>query len=140
MVYRVADSGVAPVTDNKGQQTTAASPTNKGLGIFTHIGISPETSSFSNFYIDGGLTYKGLVPTRDNDVFGVAAAYGHLSDNAQDNEGRSNPDYEIVLEATYQIELASWLSVQPDLQYVIHPSGTNIANPLVLGARTTVFF
>ena len=29
---------------------------------------------------------------------------------------------------------------QPDLQYVIHPSGTHIANALVLGARTTVSF
>ena len=140
MLYRVADSDVAPVSDNKGQQTTAASPTNKGLGIFTHIGFSPQTSSFINFYIDGGLTYKGLIPTRDNDVLGVAFAYGHLSNNPPDNEGRSNPGYEIVLEATYQIEVVSWLSLQPDLQYVIHPSGTNIANALVLGARTTVSF
>jgi hypothetical protein len=30
--------------------------------------------------------------------------------------------------------------VQPDVQYVIHPSGTDIANALVLGARTTMFF
>jgi hypothetical protein len=29
--------------------------------------------------------------------------------------------------------------LQPDLQYVIHPSGTNIANALVLGARTSFF-
>src|SRR5262249_20067010 len=130
----------APVTDNKGQQTTATSRTNKGLGIFTHIGISPETSSFINFYVDGGLTYKGLVPTRDNDVLGMAIAYGHLSDNPQDNDGRSNPGYELVLEATYQIELTPWLSLQPDVQCVIHPSGTNIANALVLGARTTLSF
>ena len=140
MLYRVADSDVALVTDNKGQQTAATSPTNKGLGIFTHIGLSPQTSSFINFYIDGGLTYKGLIPTRDNDVLGVAFAYGHLSNNPQDNEGRSNPGYEIVMEGTYQIEFAPWLSLQPDLQYVIHPSGTNIANALVLGARTTISF
>ena len=139
MLYRVADS-VAPVRDNKGKQTIGASPTNKGLGIFTHIGLSPQTSSFINFYVDGGLTYKGLIPTRDNDVLGAAFAYGHLSNNPQDNEGRSNPGYEIVLEATYQIEVVSWLSLQPDLQYVIHPSGTNIANALVLGVRTTVSF
>ena len=93
-----------------------------------------------NFYIDGGLTYKGLIPTRDNDVLGLAVGYGHLSDSAQDNEGRSTPGYEIVLETTYQIELATWLSLQPDVQYVIHPSGTNIPNALVLGARTTMSF
>jgi porin len=140
MLYREAHSDVAPVTDNNGQQTSAASPSNQGLGIFTHVGLSPQNSSFINFYIDGGVTYKGLIPARDNDVFGVAVGYGHLSHNALDNEGRSNPGYEIVLETTYQIELATWLSFQPDLQYVIHPSGTNIANALVLGARTTLSF
>jgi porin len=140
MLYRVADSGFAAATDNKGQQSTTASPTNKGLGIFTHIGFTPPISSFMNFYIDGGLTYKGLIRARDNDVLGAAIAYGHLSNDPQDNEGRSNPGYEIVLEATYQIELAPWLSVQPDVQYVIHPSGTDIPNALVLGARTTLSF
>ena len=28
-----------------------------------------------NFYVDGGLNYNGLIPTRDNDVLGVAFAY-----------------------------------------------------------------
>lgn len=140
MLYRVADSNFVPVADDKGQQPTAASPTNKGLGIFTHIGFSPQTSSFINFYIDGGLSYKGLIPTRDNDVVGMTVAYGHLSNNPQDNEERSNPGYEIVLEATYQMELTPWLSLQPDVQYVIHPSGTDIANALVLGAQATVSF
>lgn len=46
----------------------------------------------------------------------------------------------IVLEATYQIMLTPWLSLQPDIQYVIHPSGTNIPNALVLGARTAMSF
>ena len=140
MLYRVPWPNSGPDVDNKSKQTTAASLTNKGLGIFTHIGLSPQNSSIINFYIDGGLNYKGLIPSRDNDVLGVAVAYGHLSSNPQSNQGRSNPSYEILLEATYQIELTTWLSVQPDLQYVIHPSGADIANALVLGARTTVSF
>jgi len=44
------------------------------------------------------------------------------------------------VEGTYQIEFAPWLGLQPDVQYVIHPASTNIANALVLGARTTVSF
>jgi porin len=140
MLYREAHSDVAPVTDNKGEQTSAATPTNQGLGIFTHIGLSPQNSSFINFYIDGGLTYKGLIPTRDNDVLGIAVGYGHLTNDPQNNQGTSNPGYEMIFETTYQIELASWLSLQPDFQYVIHPSGTNIPNALVLGARTTLSF
>jgi len=140
MLYRVPRSDSLPVTDNKGQRPTPVSPTDKGLGAFTHIGLSPQNSSFINFYIDGGLTYKGLIPSRDNDVLGVAVGYGHLKNNPQDNKGGSNPNYEMGLEAAYQIELATWLSLQPDLQYVIHPSGTNNANALVVGARTILSF
>ena len=140
MLYRVSPPNSAPVVDNKATQTAAASVADKGLGAFTHVGLSPQNSSFINFYIDGGLNYKGLIPTRENDILGAAVAYGHLNNDPQNDDGRSNPGYEIVLEATYQIELSPWLSVQPDLQYVIHPSGTNIANALVLGARTTVSF
>ena len=140
MLYRVPQRDSAPGVDNKSKQTTVASVADKGLGVFTHVGLSPQNSSFINFYMDGGLNYKGLIPTRDNDLLGVAVAYGHLNNDPQNNEGRSNPGYEIVLEATYQIELTPWLSVQPDLQYVIHPYGTDIANALVLGARTTMSF
>ena len=140
MLYRVPQPGGAPVVSNNRKQTAAPSQTNKGLGIFTHIGLAPRNSSVINFYFDGGLNYKGLIPTRDNDVLGVAFAYGHLNNNPQGNDGSSNPGYEIVLEATYQMELTPWLSLQPDVQYVIHPSGTDIANALVLGAQATVSF
>jgi porin len=140
MLYRVPRPDSTSVLRNNSKQTTVASGTDEGLGIFTHIGFGPQSSSLINFYFDGGLNYKGIIPTRNNDVLGVAFAYGHLSNNPQDNEGSSTPGYEIVLEATYQMELTQSLTLQPDLQYVIHPSGTNIANALVLGAQATVSF
>jgi porin len=140
MLYRVPQSASVPVIANSGKQTAAPSLTDKGLGAFTHIGLAPRNSSVINFYVDCGLNYKGLIPTRDNDVLGVAFAYGHLNNNPKNAEENSIPGYEIAIEATYQIELTSWFSLQPDLQYVLHPSGTDIANALVLGARATISF
>ena len=70
----------------------------------------------------------------------MAFAYGHLSNNLQENEGGSFPGYEMLLEATYQMELTPWLTLQPDVQYVIHPSGADIPNARVLGAQATVSF
>ena len=139
MLYRVRRPDFT-TPDNKNNQTASVSVTNKGLGAFTHVGIAPRNSSLINFYIDGGLTYKGLIPSRDSDILGFAIAYGHLSNDPAQSQGTSDRGYEIVFEATYQIELTAYLSLQPDLQYVIHPSGTDIANALVLGARTTVSF
>jgi porin len=140
MLYRVPRADSPPPVNGKNTQTVTGPVTNKGLGAFIHIGFAQPDSSFVNFYIDGGLNYQGLIPTRDNDILGVAVAYGHLGTCSQDSDDRANPGYEVVLETTYQIELTPWLSLQPDVQYVIHPSGTNLPNALVLGARTTMSF
>lgn len=46
---------------------------------------------------------------------------------------------ETVLELTYACQLAAWLAVQPDLQYVIRPGGLRAArNAWVLGLRIAV--
>jgi porin len=140
MLYRVPQPASVPVIATSGQQTTVPSLTDKGLGIFTDIGLAPRNSSVINFYVDCGLNYKGLIPTRDNDVLGVGFAYGHLNNNPQGKEGGSNPGYEMVFEATYQIVLTPWLSFQPDLQYVMQPSSTDIPNALVLGGHAAISF
>jgi porin len=140
MLYRASRAVSAPAADNTGKQTTAPSLTDKGLGIFTHIGLAPRNSSVINLYVESGLNYKGLIPTRDNDMLGAAFGYGHLHNNPQGNDGSTNPGYEIVFEATYQIVLTPWLSFQPDLQYVIQPASADTPNALVLGAHTTVSF
>src|SRR6266480_6309975 len=59
MLYRVPQPASVPVIANSGQQTAAPSLTDKGLGIFTDIGLAPRNSSVINFYVEGGLNYKG---------------------------------------------------------------------------------
>jgi len=46
-----------------------------------------------------------------------------------------------VIEANYQINLKRWLSITPDIQYVIRPSGSSsIGNALVLGTQVAINF
>ncbi len=46
---------------------------------------------------------------------------------------------ETSVELTYLAQLGSWLTVQPDVQYVIHPGGTRATrNAVVPGLRVTV--
>jgi porin len=48
---------------------------------------------------------------------------------------------EVIIEATYRAPLTSWLTLQPDIQYVIDPGGRpETANALILGLRTEVGF
>jgi porin len=90
----------------------------QGLGWIGRIAYEPQNRNFIDFYFDTGLTYKGLIPTRDGDTLGIAFAYAHFSSGAQEievDEGPVSVGAEMALELTYQAQLTKWLSIQPDL-------------------------
>jgi carbohydrate-selective porin OprB len=100
----------------------------QGLGWFGRLAYEPQNRNFIDFYFDTGLTYKGLIPTRDGDTLGIAIAYAHLSSGVQETEVDESPvsvGAETALELTYQAQLTKWLSIQPDLQVIINPGGNN---------------
>ena len=88
--------------------------------------------------------YKGLIPTRDTDQFGVAFAYGDYSsskERADERRNRPVQTYEGVVEFSYRVQLNKWAYVQPDLQYIIRPDGTGLTqNATVLGFQLGVIF
>jgi porin len=116
----------------------------EGLGGFAGIGFAPPNRNVVDFYLNSGLTYKGLIPGREEDNCGVAFGLASLSGGADGvlrEEGLSPQAAEMALEVTYQFVLAPWCFVQPDLQYIINPgSAGNSGNALVLGARFSVVF
>lgn len=132
----------------------------QGLGAFWRIGGMPEDRNTISFYTDGGLSYTGLIPGRDSDIFALGVAYAQISEDLRNLDRETNNfngtnapvrDYEIAFEATYQIVLAPWWTVQPDVQYIIHPGGHTadptdpngtaaIKDAVVLGLRTSVTF
>jgi porin len=119
--YLLADQMLLPEGEDSDQ----------GLGIFAGTGFTPPNRNVVDFYLNSGVTYKGLLPGRDDDTFGVALGLAN-----QRAEGA-----ETVLEATYQGVLTPWCVVQPSLQYIINPDpGSNLANALVLGIRVGVVF
>jgi porin len=55
--------------------------------------------------------------------------------------GNGNPDHEMVVEAAYRIQLTKFAWVEPDVQWVIKPAGTNrIPDALVIGTEMGVVF
>lgn len=126
---------VAPVSMEKSDQ---------GLGFFTRLAFTPQDRNYVNFYFDTGLTYKGLIPTRDADTLGIGFGYAQISNGARSAlraEGASPVGAEMVLETTYQIQLNKWFMVQPDLQLIIDPNATNdLGNAFLLGFRGEVTF
>jgi porin len=90
-----------------------------GLAMSASVGWCEPTVN----PIDGsavlGFNYTGLLPARPIDVLGAGAAYAHFSHLA----GTRDP-FELAIELLYRVRITQWVSLKPDLQYVLHPSGS----------------
>ncbi len=90
----------------------------------------------SNFY-GAGVVWNAPFPSRKSDQAGLAIARAGISDAARRVEGL--PDAETSIEATYLFQANDQLSLQPDLQYIVHPaSAPHLRNALVIGLRLTL--
>ena len=98
----------------------------KGLGVFFRAGGNPADRNLIEFHLDGGVTYAGLVPGRDNDTLGLGMSYERVSAarrnlaadaNAVSGQSLPLPDFESALELSYQAQLAPWWVAEPDAQF-----------------------
>jgi porin len=117
----------------------------EGFTPFFVVTWQPDDVNEIPFFIDAGLTYKGLIPGRGDDIAGIGYAYGKWSRQLgkyETDSGGTRQKYEMVVEATYKIAVNKWLYLQPDLQYIINPHGgdKDIDDALVVGARVGVTF
>ena len=110
--------------------------TGQGLSLFGAFVWAPlQRINTLPYFGSVGASYQGLLPSRAKDTVAFAAYYGGFS---RDLPGQS---HEVTLEWTYAIAVASWLTVQPDVQYVIKPDGrSGIPNALVVGMQIAVQF
>ena len=130
----------------------------KGIAAFVSAAASPSDRNLMDFYAAGGVNFIGVLAPRPADRFGLAAAFSHMSPSvtAFDRDtavfsGESAParDYELALELTYQAVVFPGWTLQPDLQYIVHPGGgapdpahptSRIPNAAVIGLRANVTF
>ena len=76
-----------------------------------------------------GFVYTGLLPQRDADVLGAGVAWAELF------QGGTNQ--ETVFELFYKMEITPGISIQPDLQYIVTPSGIH-RDAIAVGVRFQV--
>jgi porin len=123
-----------------GDQTvwSGGSRSPRALTAFVELGLGDGRVNQIGAYLGAGLTFTAPFPNRAQDALGLAVAAGRNGshyEQAQTAAGDPAAD-ETALELTYQAQLAAWLTVQPDVQYVIHPGGTAATrNAVVLGLR-----
>jgi porin len=99
----------------------------QGLGFFLQYSSSydePDVLLPEHFGV--GLVYRGLVPTRDNDTLGLGMARALLNFGGT---GREN-----AVELFYKMQISEHAMVQPEMQYIVSPSGL-YPDALVAGLR-----
>lgn len=92
----------------------------EGLALFGRIGIASSSFNPSDFSALGGVNYTGLIPGRNEDVFGFAFTSIHLTDEFRVTE-LYHSEFETILELTYSFQMTDWMRLQPDIQYVFNP-------------------
>ncbi|WP_414476103.1 carbohydrate porin [Microvirga sp. M2] len=122
----------------------------RGLTLFGAAVLNdPQTAHFSHS-LEFGAVYQGTFPHRDDDYIGLVFAYGavnkrltefQIDRNIVDPGSTAIQRYEALIEVDYNAQITPWLSLRPNLQYVINPGGTGkIPNAFVVGLHTQVTF
>ena len=98
---------------------------NNGLAAYLRVGISDESVNKVDGYLGAGMSYTGLIPSRDMDQFGIGISMAQNSGNyisLMHLENINLYKFETIIEMTYLLYLTDRLQIQPDFQYVIHPA------------------
>lgn len=122
-IYLIVDQTVWEKADN-----------DRSLGIFAQLALSPANINNHHYYIGCGINYFGLSEKQPEDALGIAVACAGFNTSYKKNES--------TIEAYYKKKISENLSVQPDLQYVIHPAGTDeiLPNALIGIVRVNLNF
>ena len=133
--YAIADQVILPESaEGMGQVSVFA------RGFYNPL----QDRGLLSWQADAGMAVKGVFG-RANDSWGIAASYmkvakgpiGFDRDFAIATPGAPVRDYEAVIEANYTFEVRRGFTLQPSIQYVMHPGG-KVANPLLLPAQRVV--
>jgi len=108
----------------------------EGLSMFARFGWADHELNAIKSFWSTGLQYKGLLPSRADDVLAVAVAQGRLSPES----GEFTKEHETIMELYYNVSVTPWLSVSPHIQYVINPGGAGADDSLIAGVRIQMTF
>lgn len=116
----------------------------QGLTGFARIGWADADVNQIDMAWSTGIVYTGLVPSRDAGQLGLAvsgAQNGGKFKRLNRLAGSPVKSAETAFELTYSDNITPWLSLQPDMQYIVNP-GTDptLDDALILGGRLTLTF
>ncbi len=113
-------------------QTVWRGAARRRLRMFTRIAYAPPDRNLISFDAQAGIVLNGVFRDRPDDALAFAISYDRISSQSinliQDQNvlNRSNaplPSAETDFELDYTAYITPWLTMTPDLQYILHPGG-----------------
>lgn len=90
-----------------------------GIASCFSVSWADPTVNAIDFNALAGFTWTGVIASRPLDIWGAGPTWAHFSGGAGLRD-----DYELALEMFYRIRFTQWVSLKPDIQYIIHPDGS----------------
>ena len=115
---------------------TESGDNEQGMGAFLQFSWTPSDRNQVDLNYGAGLVYRGLLPDRDSDTLGAGFTVIEFSPTLREQNGQTS---ENAMELFYKARVRSWLTMQPDLQYIARPNG-NGSDALVAGLRCEIAF
>lgn len=109
---------------------------------FARYTFGDGDSTALNRTLNLGAHVRGPVASRPEDIIGLAWTRGWLSGKWRDAQaigGTATERAEDALELTYRYSVTPWLAIQPNLQYIRNPGGTDgVSNAKLIGVRLDI--
>ena len=110
----------------------------QGWGVFLMAGLADEDTNPVQWSVAAGVGGRGILPGRPNDSFGIGYFYVDLIDGAvADLIGLDSEEQGVEL--FYEIEIAPWFHITPDLQ-IVDPGLSASDTAVILGLRGNIRF
>jgi porin len=132
-----------PRDDNRGAYASIeialdadASNANDTLAFARYGAANDRINEFGNF-LGLGVRSRGLFATRPDDEFDLAVSHATVGEPARRaSTGAGRERHETSIELTYRATLTEWLTMQPDIQYILHPGADPaLDDSLAIGLR-----
>ncbi len=112
-------------------QTLAIMENGSTISSFLQASVSPSQKNENWYYLGTGINYSNIFSRKRSDLIGLAIAHAGFAKPQRD---------ETAIELSYQYPLTDQITIQPDIQLIINPSGTEyiLKNALVTRLRFIV--
>ena len=113
-------------------------PDEQGVGLFARFGFADKKTNPVEWALSGGVGGRGIIPTRDNDTFGVGAYYNKIQTTTLTGFLGAR-DSAKGLECFYNVAVTPASHVTLDLQ-VVQSTQSSLDTATILGLRAGLDF